>query len=163
LKALDRIEVNTQTLTSHSQIINSHTQSLARLEIQIDQLAASLGRRKGGKLPSQPESKPRGQFMAESSNIPKIFSEHTKSVMTLRNGKVIEQPSRTNETYPTPPTQPESEPSKDKEDLRKEDEPIAPEPPYLLKVPYLDALKAAIPAEKKKGGLEETLKLFKQV
>ena len=53
LKALERLEVNTQTL-------NSHTQSIAKLEIQIGQLATAVSRREGGKLPSQPESNPRG-------------------------------------------------------------------------------------------------------
>ena len=53
LKALERLEVNTQ-------ILNSHTQSIAKLEIQIGQLATAFSRREGEKLPSQPESNPRG-------------------------------------------------------------------------------------------------------
>ena len=62
--------------------------------------------------------------MAESSNAPEIFSKHAKAIMTLRNGKTLEQPSQK-------PTQPRtktnqkltvSKPSKDKEDLKARDE-----------------------------------------
>ena len=53
LKALERLEVNTQ-------ILNSHTQSIAKLETQIGQLATAFSRREEGKLPSQPENNPRG-------------------------------------------------------------------------------------------------------
>ena len=45
LQALARIDMNTQTL-------NSHTQSIAKLETQIGQLATAFNRRKEGRLPS---------------------------------------------------------------------------------------------------------------
>ena len=53
LKVLERLEVNTQTL-------NSHMQSIAKLEIQIGQLATTVSRREGEKLSSQPKSNLRG-------------------------------------------------------------------------------------------------------
>ena len=154
LKALERIEVNTQTL-------NSHTQSIAKLEVQIGQLATAFNRREEGKLPSQPISNPKGQFMVESSNTLEPFSEHVKSIMTLRNGKVIEQASKSNKTDPKPST--ESEPSKTKADQKVGDEPITPEPLYLPKVSFSEALKAPIPADKKEEKLNEMMELFKQV
>ena len=87
--------------------------------------------------------------MAESSNTPKKFFEHAKSVMTLRSGKVLKQTSKTKETNPEPLTK--SKPSKSKEDLKKEDELTASKILYLLKTPFLYALKAPIPVEKKGG------------
>ena len=99
--------------------------------------------------------------MIESSNTPEAFSEHAKSIMTLRSGKVIEHTSKTNETDPKPLTKAKS--PKNKEDLKIEKEPTAPESSYLPKAPFSDALKAPIPADKKGGKLDEMLELFKQV
>ena len=98
-------------------------QSIAELKIQIGQLATTFSRREGGKLPSQSESNPRGQIMVESSNALEIFSEHAKSIMTLRNGKVIKHTDKTSKTNPRPLTKPE--------DPKVENESIAPESPYL--------------------------------
>ena len=89
LQALARIDMNTQAL-------HSHTQSSAKLETQIGQLAAAFSGREGEKLLCQPESNPRGQFVIESFNIPEAFSEHAKSIMTLRSEKVIEHTSKIN-------------------------------------------------------------------
>ena len=74
----------------NTQILHSHTQSIAKLETQIDQLVTAFNRREEEKLPSQPVSNPRRQYMAESSNTHETFSEHAKSIMILRNGKLIE-------------------------------------------------------------------------
>ena len=99
--------------------------------------------------------------MIESSNTPEAFSEHAKSIMTLRSEKVIEHTSKTNETDPKPLTKAKS--PKNKEVLKIENEPTTSESSYLPKVPFLDALKVSIPADKKGGKLNEILKLFKQV
>ena len=97
--------------------------------------------------------------MIESSNIPEAFSEHAKSIMTLRSGKVMEHTSKTNKTDPKSLTESKSP----KEDLKIEKEPTASESSYLPKAPFPDALKAPIPADKKGGKLDEMLELFKQV
>ena len=52
LQALKGLEVNTQ-------VLHSHTQSIAKLEIQIGQLATAFNKREEGKLPSQPISNPK--------------------------------------------------------------------------------------------------------
>ena len=78
--------------------------------------------------------------MVESSNTPDIFSEHAKSIMILRSGKVIEHTSKTNETNPRPLIKPES--SKNKENPKVENEPIAPKSPYLPKAPFLSGPKS---------------------
>lgn len=84
--------------------------------------------------------------MIESSNVPETFFEYAKSVMTFRNGKVIEQTSKTNRTDPKPLTKPES--SKNNKDLKVEDKPTILKPPYLPKVPFSDILKVPIFAKK---------------
>ena len=95
--------------------------------------------------------------MAESSNVPKIFSEHAKAIMTLRNGKTLEQPSQGSLTNS------ESSKKRKDEDLKIGDESIMQTPPCLPKALFPSALKAPIPMDKKEGKLDEMLELFKQV
>jgi uncharacterized coiled-coil protein SlyX len=46
-----------------SQIVNSHSQSTAKLETQMGQMANTFNRREEGKLPSQPVVNPKGLYM----------------------------------------------------------------------------------------------------
>jgi uncharacterized coiled-coil protein SlyX len=46
-----------------SQIVNSHSQSIAKLETQMGQIVNTLNRREEGKLPSQPVMNPKGLYM----------------------------------------------------------------------------------------------------
>ncbi|KAF7841729.1 uncharacterized protein G2W53_004027 [Senna tora] len=62
------------------QLLDSHTQSIAKLETQVGQLANTIARRDEGKLPSFPMENPRGQ----------TYQEETKAVTTLRSGKIID-------------------------------------------------------------------------
>ncbi|KAI5671344.1 hypothetical protein M9H77_11708 [Catharanthus roseus] len=62
-----------------TQIIDSHTQSIAKLETQIGQLANAISRRDEGKLPSHPIENPRTNY-----------HEQVKAVITLRNGKLVD-------------------------------------------------------------------------
>ena len=66
LQTLKELEKNTQ-------VLNSHTQSIFKLETQIGQLATTLNRREEGKLPSQSFSNPIRQYRAESSTNPENF------------------------------------------------------------------------------------------
>ncbi|KAI5671069.1 hypothetical protein M9H77_11433 [Catharanthus roseus] len=62
-----------------TQILDSHTQSIAKLETQIRQLANTISRKDEGTLPSYPIENPR------TNN-----HEQVKVVITLRNGKLID-------------------------------------------------------------------------
>ncbi|KAI5674224.1 hypothetical protein M9H77_14588 [Catharanthus roseus] len=68
-----------KSLGVKTQILDSHTQSIAKLETQIGQLANAISRRDEGKLPSHPIENPRANY-----------HEQTKAVITLRNGKLID-------------------------------------------------------------------------
>ncbi|KAI5678716.1 hypothetical protein M9H77_09666 [Catharanthus roseus] len=72
LSALKGLEAMTQS-------VDSHTQSIARLETQIEQLANPISRRDEGKLPSHPIENPRANY-----------HEQVKVVITLRNGKLVD-------------------------------------------------------------------------
>lgn len=76
--------------------------------------------------------------MTENSNTYEIFPEHTKYVMTLRSGKVIKQPNRTNKPETQTPTKPKL--SKNKEDLKER---YKPTPLALaLRAPFSSALES---------------------
>ncbi|KAI5650055.1 hypothetical protein M9H77_36060 [Catharanthus roseus] len=77
LRAQGKI-INT-CLESMTQIIDSHTQSIAKLETQIGQLANAISRRDEGKLPSHPIENPRANY-----------HEQAKAVITIRNGKLVD-------------------------------------------------------------------------
>ncbi|KAI5682433.1 hypothetical protein M9H77_03661 [Catharanthus roseus] len=66
-------------LEAMTQILDSHTQSIAKLETQIRQLANAISRRDEGKLSSHPIENPRANY-----------HEQTNAVITLRNGKLVD-------------------------------------------------------------------------
>ena len=138
-------------LNMNTQILHSHTQSIAKLETQIGQLATAFNRREEGKLPSQPIINPKGQYMAESSTGPENFPEHAKSVITLRSGKTLDQPDPTQEVELA---KPEKKNEEEKESIGQ-----APVP----KAPFPSALESPLPLDKKNLKMNEMLELFKQV
>ncbi|KAI5649216.1 hypothetical protein M9H77_35221 [Catharanthus roseus] len=70
-------------LESMTKILDSHTQSIAKLETQIGQLANAISRRNEGELPSHPIENPRANY-----------HEQAKGVITLRNGKLVDNKVR---------------------------------------------------------------------
>ncbi|KAI5672091.1 hypothetical protein M9H77_12455 [Catharanthus roseus] len=74
------LKVDTLSLKkSKTQILNSHTQSIAKLGTQIRQLANVISRRDEGKLPSHPIENPKANY-----------HEQAKTVTTFRNGKLLD-------------------------------------------------------------------------
>ena len=145
LQALKGLEMNTQ-------LLHSHTQSIAKLETQIGQLATSFNRREEGKLPSQPISNPKGHYMAESSTKPETFPEQAKSITTLRSTKMLNQPDLTQKFEL-------AKPEDEKNEERKEPISQAPTP----RAPFPKALESPVFLDKKSLKMNEMLELFKQV
>ncbi|MGV7343219.1 hypothetical protein PJI17_31465, partial [Mycobacterium kansasii] len=65
-------------------------QSIAKLEVQVGQLATTLNEREKGKLPSQPVANPKGQYEIGSNSNQGQYHEQAKSITTLRSGKQID-------------------------------------------------------------------------
>ncbi|KAI5657990.1 hypothetical protein M9H77_26783 [Catharanthus roseus] len=65
-------------LEAKTRILDSHTQSIAKLETQLGQLANAISRRDEGKLPNHPVESTRANY-----------HEQAKAVITLRNGKLV--------------------------------------------------------------------------
>ena len=146
-----------ERIESHSQILSSHTQFIARHEIQVGQLATVLSRREEGRLPSQSKRNPRKPNMAQCYNV--TSPEHAKSIMTLGSGKTIKQPSETKKLEDENVA--ESELTQDQGNQELRDEQLTLEPSYVPKAPYPSASKSSTPFSQKGGKLEEMLELFK--
>ena len=82
LSTLQSLEANHK---SNSQLLYSHTQSIAKLETQLGQLAQAIGKRDEGKLPSQPINNPKGQYEVEEFNF-----QQAKAITTLRSGREVD-------------------------------------------------------------------------
>jgi hypothetical protein len=140
-----------------------NTQAIAKLEMQMGQLANHLGERDKGKLPSQAVNNPKACHSGNSSN-----QEHVQAIVTLRSGKRVDNKV-------VNPEEAEEEEQKEKEEEKEEEgdnqkeadaEPSTvtqdiKEPPRALvpKAPYPERLQAP----KNGGRLEDILEVFKQV
>jgi hypothetical protein len=81
-----RIGEITQIVGEIHQTVNSHSQSIAKSETQMGQMANTLNRREEGKLPSQPVMNPKGLYMVNEET----SHQHVQSITTLRSGKLVD-------------------------------------------------------------------------
>ncbi|KAI5648833.1 hypothetical protein M9H77_34838 [Catharanthus roseus] len=73
LLALNTLPTNSPNVQkSMTQILDSHTQSIAKLETQIGQLANAISRRDEGKLPSHPIENPRANYHEQANALHKV-------------------------------------------------------------------------------------------
>ena len=74
-------------------------QSIARLEVQIGQLAESTMRREPGQLPSQPIPNPRNNPLILQPNVPPKNPqfENAKAISELRSGRILRDPYQNQE------------------------------------------------------------------
>jgi hypothetical protein len=153
LTALGNLEANTQ-------LLNSHSQSIAKLEGQVGQLANALNQRKEGKLPSQPVANPKGHYMVDGSASDSTPHEQVQAVTTLRSGRVVDNKvglkAQEKDDSPMNPKPPLDSPNvlKEHTTLETSSEPRAPFPERLKEPPC-----AAKQGEK----FQEMMEIFKQV
>jgi uncharacterized coiled-coil protein SlyX len=143
-----------------SQTINSHSQSIAKLEAQVEQIANTLNRREEGKLPSQPVVNPKGLYMVnETSHL-----EQIQAITTLRSGKlgdnqvedkryehieVSETPQRDKGKQVIKDTSSSADPSS--------------KTPYVPRAPFPEHLKAPSHFGKQGEKIQDMMETFKQV
>ncbi|KAI5675536.1 hypothetical protein M9H77_06486 [Catharanthus roseus] len=155
LSALKGLEVKTQ-------ILDSHTQSIAKLETQIGQLANAISRRDEGRLPSYPIEKPRANY-----------HEQAKAEITLRNGKEVDnkvgEPIQDNELNENETEEIDIETKIEKKvekELASSSKSKTPEPSpmtsYEPKVPFPQAL-LLLSHLRKDNKMEDILETFKEV
>jgi hypothetical protein len=77
----------------HSQeTINTQlAQSMINFKDTLAKFTSALSFQEKGKFPSQPQQNPKGQYNAIASSFGSQHIDQVKSVITLRNGKVIEK------------------------------------------------------------------------
>ena len=67
-----------------------NTQAISKLENQVGQLATQVGEREKRKFPSQPISKPKGQYVINGSSSSTHAHESVRSITTFRSGKQVD-------------------------------------------------------------------------
>jgi hypothetical protein len=79
LKLMSKMD---QTMTSLTQTVNSHFQSIARIEVQLEQIANQIGEEE---LQSQLMANLDGHYKVDEST-----SSHEQAITILKNGEVVE-------------------------------------------------------------------------
>jgi hypothetical protein len=157
-----------QSISDVRQSTMVNTQAIAKLEMQMGQLANHLGERDKGKLPSQAVNNPRACHSGNSSN-----QEHVQAIVTLRSGKRVDNkvvnPEEAEEEEQKEEEQKEEEEEKEEKGDNQKEADAEPsivtqnlkESPRALvpKAPYPERLQAP----KNGGRLEDILEVFKQV
>jgi hypothetical protein len=138
-----------------------NTQAIAKMEVQMGQMANHLNEREKVKLPSQPIPNPRMQFSGGSLSNPTHGQEHVQAIVTLRSGRKVDNQVVLLEENPTMP-QSQDNSNKEERDAEPCKATITTEDPprfFIPKAPYPDKLQAF----KKGGKFEDILEVFKQV
>jgi hypothetical protein len=135
-----------------SRTVNSHSQSIAKLETQMGQMANTLNRREEGKLPSQPVTNPKGLYMMDGES----SHQHVQSITTLRSGKLVDNQVERKKETPTDKgkqviteTSTSADPSSDM--------------PYVPRAPFPERLKAPSHFGKQGEKIQAMMEMFKQV
>jgi hypothetical protein len=139
--------------------VNSHSQSIAKLETQMGQMANTLNRREEGKLPSQPVVNPKGLYMVnETSHL-----EQIQAITTLRSGRVVDNHVEEKKEEQLETTQ-TKHPDKGKQVINDTSlyDPIS-EEPYVPKAPYPERLKASLHFGKQDEKIQDMMETFKQI
>ena len=99
LQAFQEVKTSNQNAFEKcSQILSSHTQSIAKLESQMGQLAEAISRRPEGTLPSQAVMNPKGKDQMTGGLFHTETQQQAKSVMALRSGREYHVESRERES-----------------------------------------------------------------
>ena len=75
----------------NQQVQNVQAQAIAKLEIQMGQIANTLNQRPKGKLPSQPVTNPKGQYGVEGMCPANEHHEQVQAITLLRSGKTVDK------------------------------------------------------------------------
>jgi uncharacterized coiled-coil protein SlyX len=78
------MQFTNQAISEVKNAIVVNTQAIAKMEVQIGQIANQMGEREKGKLPSQPVPNPRLQFHGGSSSNAVQGQEHVQAIVSLR-------------------------------------------------------------------------------
>lgn len=117
-----------------------NTQAIAKIEVQIGQIANHLGERDKGKPPSQPVPNPKLQCTGESSYAHR--QEHVQAIVTLRSRSQVDNQVVLHEENPAKPRGQDSGNNEETEKEPSKVTPIVDDPPrsFVPKAPYPERL-----------------------
>jgi uncharacterized coiled-coil protein SlyX len=140
--------------------VNSHSQSIAKLETQMGQMANTLNRREEGKLPSQPVVNPKGLYMVNATS----HLEQVQSITTLRSGKLVDNQveNKRDEHTEVLETLQRDKGKQVIKDTSSSADPIS-EEPYVPKAPYPERLKASFHFGKQEEKIQDMMETFQQI
>jgi hypothetical protein len=155
-----RIDEITQIVGEIHQTVNSHSQSIAKLETQLGQMANTLNRREEGKLPYQPVVNPKGLYMVNATS----HLEQVQAITTLRSGKLVDnqvEGKRDEHTEVSETLQRD----KGKQVIKDTSSSVDPssETPYVPRAPFPKRLKAPSHFGKQGEKIQDMMETFKQV
>jgi hypothetical protein len=155
-----RIGELTQIVGEIHQTVNSHSQSIAKLETQMGQMVNTLNRREEGKLPSQPVMNPKGLYMVNEETP----HQHVQSITTLRSGKLVDNQVGNKKDVHTEISETRQN-DEGKQVLTETSTSVDPssETPYVPRAPFPERLKAPSHFGKQGEKIQAMMEVFKQV
>jgi hypothetical protein len=143
-----------------SQTVNLNSQSIAKLETQMGQLANTLNRREEGKLPSQPVVNPKGLYMVNEET----SHQHVQSITTLRSKKLVDNQvgDKKDEHTKVSETLRKDKGKQVINDTSSSADPNS-ETPYVPRAPFPEWLKAPSHFGKQGEKIQAMMEVFKQV
>jgi uncharacterized coiled-coil protein SlyX len=143
-----------------SHTVNSHSQSIAKLETQMGQMVNTLNRREKGKLPSQPVMNPKGLYMIDEEN----SHQHVQSITTLKSGKLVDnQVGKKKETHTEVPETLQNDKGKQVTTETSTSADPSLEIPYVPRALFPERLKAPSYFRKQGEKIQAMMEVFKQV
>jgi hypothetical protein len=85
----DFMNMTGQSISGVKSATMVNTQAIAKLEMQMGQLASHLGERDKGNFPSQPKPNPKAFAIGNSSSLVHR-QEHVQAIVTLRTGRQMD-------------------------------------------------------------------------
>jgi uncharacterized coiled-coil protein SlyX len=144
-----------------SHTVNSHSQSIAKLETQVGQIANTLNKREEGKLPSQPVVNPKGHYMVNEDT---SHHQQVQAITTLRSGRLVDNQVEEKKDEHIEASQ-TLQREKGKQVINDTSSSATPnsETPYEPRAPFPKRLKAPSHFGKQGEKIQAMMEVFKQV
>ena len=154
------MKMTRQSISDVKRATMVNTQAIAKLEMQMGQLANHLGERDKGKFPSQPEPNPKAFAVGNSSNLAHR-QELVQAIVTLRSGRQVDNHKVDPKVDPAGQEREESGNKEERDAEPSTTTPIVKDPfrSFIPKAPYPERLQGP----KKGGKFEDILEVFKRV
>jgi len=155
------MQLTSQSISEVKNDTMVNTQAIAKMEVQVGQIANHLGEREKRKLHGQPVPNLKLQFVGGSSSNLAHEQEHVQAIVTLRFGRQVDNQVVLPEENLVVPQGQDSGRNEERDGETSKATPTVEDPPksFVPKAPYPERLQA----RKIGGKFEDILEVFKQV